>query len=95
MEATPLTVLSTLFETLQVFLSYSENVHVVLSLSSRYFCYQPFPFFQLNCFPGQITIRIFTLWAQLLLEFSTDHFDTMHTWSVDVHVVLGFSSYYF
>ena len=49
-------------------------------------------------FPGQITIRIDTLWAQLLLEFSTDHFETMHicsTWSVDVNVVLGLSSDYF
>ena len=42
-----------------------------------------------------IAIRIDTLWAQLLLEFSTDHFETMHTcstWSVDVHVVLELSS---
>ena len=49
-------------------------------------------------FPGSITIRIDTLWAQLLLEFSIDHFETMHTcstWSVDVHVVLGLSSRYF
>ena len=32
------------------------------------------------------------MWAQLL-EFSTDHFETMHicsTWSEDVPVVLGF-----
>ena len=49
-------------------------------------------------FSGQITIRIDTLWAQLLLEFSSDHFKTMHTCStrsVDVHVVLGISSSYF
>ena len=51
-----------------------------------------------NFFPSCITIRIDTLWAQLLLEFSTDHFETMHicfTWSEDVHLVLGLSSYYF
>ena len=62
--------LTNLFETLQVFLSLSEDT----------FC-QRFPLFQLSFFPGQITIRIDTLWAQLLLEFSTDHFETMHTYS--------------
>ena len=47
---------------------------------------------------NQITIRIDTLWAQLLLEFSIDHFYTMHTCStssVDVHVVFGLSSFLF
>ena len=56
-------------------------------------------FFYLVFFSGQITIRIEdTLWAQLLLEFSPDHFETMHTcssWSVHVQVVLGLSSLYF
>ena len=60
-----------------MFLSWSEDVHVFLGLStfSTKFC--------------QITVRIDTLWAQLLLEFSSDHFETMHTCStlsVDVHV---------
>ena len=57
-----------------------------------------FYFFDVVFFSGQITIRIDTLWAQLLLEFSTDHFETMHTcstWSVDVHVVLGISFHFF
>ena len=57
-----------------------------------------FHFFNLVFFSGQITITIDTLWEQLLLEFSTDHFETIHncsTWSVDVHVVLGLSSRYF
>ena len=48
-------------------------------------------------FPGPITIRIDTLWAKLLHEFSTDHFETVHTgstWFVDVHVVLGLSFFY-
>ena len=55
-----------------------------------------FHFFNLVFFTGQI--RIDTLWAQLLLEFSTDHFETMHTcstWSVDAHVLLGLFSFYF
>ena len=45
-----------------------------------------------------MTIRIGTLKALLLLEFSSDHFETMYscsTWSVDVHVVYGLSSDYF
>ena len=44
------------------------------------------------------SIRTDTLWAQLLLEFSTDHFETMWTCSassVNVHVVLGLLSFYF
>ena len=39
-----------------------------------------------------------TLWAQLLLEFSTDHFETMRTCStlsVDVSVIFRLSSHYF
>ena len=55
-------------------------------------------FFFFFFFSGQITIRIDTLWAQLLLEFSTDRFETMYpcsTWSVDVHVVLGLASRFF
>ena len=39
-----------------------------------HFFYFFFPYF----FPGPISIRIDTLWAQLLLEFSTDHSETMH-----------------
>ena len=56
-----------------------------------------FYFFNLVFFSGLITIRIDTLWMQLLLEFSTDQFETMHiclTWFVDVHVVLGLSFFY-
>ena len=37
-------------------------------------------------------VRIDTLWAQLLLQLSTDHFETMHTcsiWSEDVRVIFG------
>ena len=98
MDATPLTVLTNLFETLQEFLSWSEDVHLVLGLSSRYFFfYQLFPLFR-QFFPGSITIGIDTLWAQLLLEFSTDHFETMRTYStshVNVHEVLGLSFLYF
>ena len=49
-------------------------------------------------FSGQITIRMDTLWVQLHLEFSTDHFETMHTCStlsVNVRVVFGLSSVIF
>ena len=70
------------------------------------FFYQLFPFFR--CFSGSISIRIDNLWVQIILEFSTNHFETMHTcstwsidvhvvlglWSIDVHVVLGLSSHY-
>ena len=44
-------------------------------------------------FPGPITIGIDTLWAQLLIEVSTNHFETTHiccTWSEDVHVVSSY-----
>ena len=58
----------------------SVDVHVVLELSSLYFFIFFFSFFFL-LFPGSICIRIDTLWAQILLEFSTDHFETMHTCS--------------
>ena len=89
--------LTDLFETLRVFLSWSEDVHLILGLSSHYFC-QLLPLFHLIFFSGQITFRIDTLWARHLLEFSTDHFATMYTcstWSVDAQVVLGLSTHYF
>ena len=66
------------FETMHTCSTWSVNVHVVLILSSHYF-YQLFPLFLLSFFPGSISIRIDTLWAQLFLEFSSDHFETMHT----------------
>ena len=56
-----------------------------------------FPLFQ-HCFPGLISIRIHTLWAELPLQLSTDHFETIHTCSIcseDVHVVLGLFCHYF
>ena len=37
MDAPPLTVLNDVFETLKMFLSWSEDVHLILGLSSRYF----------------------------------------------------------
>ena len=90
--------LTDLFGTLQVFLSWSEDVHLVLGLSSHYYLSTFSNFYDLFFFSGPMTIRIDTLWEQLLLEFSTDHFETMHTcstWSVDVHVALGLSSHFF
>ena len=83
------------FEIMHTCLTWSVNV--VLGLSSLYVLLT-FSSFATLFFPGSITIRIDTLWAQFPLEFSTDHFETMHTcstWSVNVHVVLGLSSRYF
>ena len=59
--------------------------------------YHFFTTFSTLFFSSQISVRIDTLWAQLLLGFSFDHFETMHicyTWSEDVHVGLGLSFYY-
>ena len=56
-----------------------------------------FHVYWLSFFSGPISIGIDTLWAQLLLEFFTNHFETMHicsTWSEDVRVVLGLSFYH-
>ena len=69
------------FETMHTCSTQSENVHVVLGLSSYYFFYQLFPLFRLSFFPAPISIRIDILWAQLSLDFSTDHLETMHTCS--------------
>ena len=70
--------------------TWSVDVHLVLWVI-RYFL-STFSTFPTSFFPGSIITRINTLWVQLLLEFSTDHFHTMRTRStssVDVHVVLG------
>ena len=62
--------------------------------------YPPIIFYQLfHCFDlvfSRSSTGIDTLWVQLL-EFFTNHFETMHicfTWSDDVQVVLGLSSYH-
>ena len=39
-----------------------------------FFFYQLFSTFSTKFFLGSISIRIDTLWVQLLLEFSTNHF---------------------
>ena len=93
--------LTNLFETLLIFLWWSEDVHLVLGLSSHIFFFflsTSSNFRLIFFFSGQITIRIDAFWTQLLLRFSTDHFETTHTcstWFVDVHVVLGLSYHYF
>ena len=56
-----------LFEILQVFLSWSEDVHVLLGLSSHHFLSTFFHFF--NVFQVPISIKIYTLWVQLILQF--------------------------
>ena len=59
----------------------SVDMPVVLGLSSHYVL-SLFSTFSSCCFfSGSINIRIDTLWAQLLLEFFIDHFETMHTCS--------------
>ena len=48
-------------------------------------------------FPSPVSIRIDILCAQLLLDFSIDHLETMHTcstWSENVCVILGLSCHY-
>ena len=74
--------------TLPVFRSWFEDVLM-------FWGYSPVIFINLFHFFDLVFSRSDTLWAQLLLEFSTDHFETVHicsTWSADVHVVLGLSS---
>ena len=68
MDATPLTLLSDQVEILQVFLSWSEDMHVLLGLSFFY-CLSTFSLFRLRFSPDQITIRTDLLWAQPLLDF--------------------------
>ena len=88
--------LTDLFETLQVF-CHGLKICIWFCGYHHVIFYQLFPLFRLSFFSGQITIRIDILWAQILLEFSTDHLKTRHTcstWSEDVHVVLGLSCHY-
>ena len=55
----------------------SVDVHMLLELSFHNF-YQLFLLFRLSFFPGPISIIIDILWAQLVLEFFADRFETMH-----------------
>ena len=53
--------------------------------------------FRFIFFLGPISIRIYILWAQLLLGFSTDHLETMRAYSIrseNVHMVFGLSCHY-
>ena len=61
------------FETMHACCTWYVDVHVFFELSSYYFL-SSFLLFLLSFFPGLISIRNDTLWAQLLLDFSTDHF---------------------
>ena len=84
------------FETMHTCSTWSVDVHAVLGLSSLFFV-NFFLLFRLRLFPGSVTIRIDTLWVKLL-EFTTDHFETMRscsTLSVDVHVVLDYRPFIF
>ena len=82
------------FETRHTCSTWCVDVLVALGLSSHFFLINFFYFFNMF-FPDSITIRIDTLWVQLLVGFSIDHFESMRTcstFSEDVHVVLGLSS---
>ena len=67
----PLQFYTKLFEILQVFLSWSDDVHAFLGLSNHHF-YQLVPLFRR--FSGPISTRMDTLWAQLILQSSTHRF---------------------
>ena len=66
-----------LFETLQVFLSWSEDVHLVFGLSSHYFFIYCFHFFDLVFF--QVRLLLEYLVGAIPPRVSTDPFETMHT----------------
>ena len=86
MDATPLTVLSDHLETLQVFLSWSDDMHLVIL---PLFFFVNFSHFFNLFFPGHITLRYLVDAIPLRVFYRS--FCTMHTcsaWSVDVHVVL-------
>ena len=54
--------------------------------------------FSTKFFPGSVSIKIDILWAQLLLDLSTYHLETMHTfsnWSEDEHMVYGYPIIFF
>ena len=78
-------------------LSWSEDVHVLLGLSSHHLFLSTFSLF-IDVFQVPVSISLGTSWVQLILEFPTHHFQTMRhtcsTWSEDVRVVLGLSSYH-
>ena len=88
------------FKTMHTCFTWSVNIDVVLGLSSRYFLstFVTFSTMFFFFFSGPICIRIDILWAQLLLDFSTDHLEsiqTCFTWSEDVHVVLSYPAIIF
>ena len=44
-------------------------------------------------FPNPICIRIYTLWTQLLLDFSANHLETMRTCSAWSNMCVWFGDY--
>ena len=61
-----------------------------LIIFSHFFCFVNLvSFFYMKCYQGVETVG--TLWAQLLLQFSTDCFETLQmfsAWNEDMHMVL-------
>ena len=76
------------FETLQVFRSWSENVHIVwiyLQISCHFFHKM-----NLVIFPAEVNRYICILCMQLLLQFYSDSFETWQAfryWSENTHIV--------
>ena len=73
------------FETLQMFSAWNEDVHVVLVQYLDYFNFllvmlcELSLFFDMKCYQSVETVG--TLLAQLLLQFSTDCFETLQMFS--------------
>ena len=78
------------FETLRVFSSWYGDVHVVRTKLLDYFL-SFFHIVNLVIFHPQVIHSGYLLWAQLLLQFCTDCFETLHIlspWYEDVHLVI-------
>ena len=78
------------FETLQVFRSWSEDVHIVWAYSPQnFYCHFLHKFNELSHFCDQIKI-LGILCMHLLLQFNVDTFETLQvfrSWSEDVHII--------
>ena len=61
-------------EILQMSSSWSEDVHVLFTESLNYFFFHFFHIFNLDIFSKSV---VGTMWAQLLVQFYTDPFETL------------------
>ena len=77
------------FETLQVFRSWSEDVHLVQYNNPQITFCNFFHKLKIVIFEGKLNIKGILCW-QLLLQFYADSFETLQvfrSWSEDVHLV--------